>query len=632
MEIVVTDMEGNYLKEVDFSFDDEVFEYVPQAEEVPEISEIEFFENLDHKVNIFIPSKNGDDFLIQYFSKESLKSFNVDEDDVRGRYFSEAFPLFRKTGVIKFFNKVNESGETVELRELQKIEGILIYAFKHKIFKLDGKIYHIIRDETDLRILNLIEDNVFQESIQPSFLVQSNKIIKVNNAFLDFFEINENQVLGVDFDLSKFEDSNLSKNELNQAFNDVLNRKLFFFFYEFSMNVPKIGKRWFRQYYSPITYNCLPAVKVFFDDITEFKESKNKIQSLYNDLDVVQKMNKLAMGYNNEGKIFWNDELFNILEIEPEEFERGENFILEKYISASDKEAVISTIKSWSPENNPLKFISKIVTKKGNLKYILANLKAIFNEKGEPIYSTGYIRDVSSRIKYENQLKSNLIKLEDTLNELKDISNELEEVVNTKNFLVNKVCERVNNNLQIIISLLNLEKRFNSDNPECILLNTKKRINTLILIHEKIYSSSNLININFKDYIEGFMSYLLDQVSFDNVFLNLDLDDVLVSMDSIVPLGLIINEFMDNIFKYSLSKENECNIAISLRIDENEEGFASLFIRNDSLISKDLNIWDDSTLSFAIINTFIQQLGGELIQLEENGSVFEVKFAIVSIN
>ena len=155
----------------------------------------------------------------------------------------------------------------------------------------------------------------------------------------------------------------------------------------------------------------------------------------------------------------------------------------------------------------------------------------IKNAKGDPVKIAGIIRDISERKKSEEQIKESL---------------------NEKEILLKEIHHRVKNNMNIITSIIELEKNnINTSNTGQILEDIKTRIMTISLIHEKLYKSKDIKHIDFAENIRSLSKDILNIYNPypGGVTLNIDAEQTLLTIDKAIPLGLILNELLTNIFK-----------------------------------------------------------------------------------
>ncbi len=158
---------------------------------------------------------------------------------------------------------------------------------------------------------------------------------------------------------------------------------------------------------------------------------------------------------------------------------------------------------------------------------------------------------------------------------------ELEELVNRqtvkleasleeKEVLLKEVHHRVKNNLQIVISLLDLQvASVKGVRNKQILVQSKSRVYSMSLIHQKLYQSDNLAHVNMKSYLEELFTYVKNSyATIHEVSYKIAIADKELSITKAVPLGLIVNELLTNSFKYGLQNNKKNNITMSLEFND----------------------------------------------------------------
>ncbi|MPM37684.1 hypothetical protein SDC9_84303 [bioreactor metagenome] len=141
-----------------------------------------------------------------------------------------------------------------------------------------------------------------------------------------------------------------------------------------------------------------------------------------------------------------------------------------------------------------------------------------------------------------------------------------------KEVLLKEIHHRVKNNMQVIISILNLQlSTINDENISRILRDSQARIKTMALIHEKLYETKDFSNIDLLDYIKNLFEFLssIYKSPSENIRYSISGDQVQVDIDSIIAVGLITNEIITNSYKYAFSDRKDGKIEIRLnRKDE----------------------------------------------------------------
>jgi two-component sensor histidine kinase len=196
----------------------------------------------------------------------------------------------------------------------------------------------------------------------------------------------------------------------------------------------------------------------------------------------------------------------------------------------------------------------------------------------------------------------------------------LEESNKQKAFLLKEIHHRVKNNLNIVASILGLEK-FESDIEEVhkLINQNKLRIESIAMVHEILYESSNLESIDFKTYISKLTKHILTTESNDEeIELNINIIKLSLSIEDMMQFGIIINELMTNSIKYAFpNKEGKINIFLI-----QEEHSYKLTYQDNGVGFQESKQGFGSSL----IEMSIQQLDGELNIINQDGLSHEIYF------
>ncbi len=207
----------------------------------------------------------------------------------------------------------------------------------------------------------------------------------------------------------------------------------------------------------------------------------------------------------------------------------------------------------------------------------------------------------------------------------KNAENKIKKSLQEKEILLREIHHRVKNNMQIISTLLTLQSAQIND-PTLIQLyrESQDRIQAMALIHEKLYQSKDISSINLQDYVESMVSDLLYSYERDSKIIKSDLDveDVLMSIDTAVPCGLIINELVSNSLKYAFPDGHGTVKIYFRRLDDKNY---CLKVSDDGIgLPDDFNIEKTDTLGLQIVNNLVNQIEGVL--KISRPSTFEIKF------
>ena len=204
---------------------------------------------------------------------------------------------------------------------------------------------------------------------------------------------------------------------------------------------------------------------------------------------------------------------------------------------------------------------------------------------------------------------------------------ELEASLNEKISLLKEVYHRVKNNFQVIISLINLQIE-SIDNPlaKKILIESNTRIKAMVLVHEMLYQSANLAEIEMQAYINDLLRYPIDAYSIndDQIKLVVHVDPIFLPLDEAILCGLIINELITNAIKYAFPLGKKGQITVSLKSLNHT---VKISVSDNGIgLSDSFNIDSNKTLGMRLIINLAKQLGGDLVVKNDHGACFTINF------
>ena len=241
-------------------------------------------------------------------------------------------------------------------------------------------------------------------------------------------------------------------------------------------------------------------------------------------------------------------------------------------------------------------------------------------------------RNIAERKRIQETLEAAKDELERRVQErtveLTQTNAKLAGLLNEKELLLKEVHHRVKNNLQVISSLLNLQSEYIKD-PESlqIFAESRNRVRSMALIHEKLYQSHDLARIDFADYLRSLTRNLQSSFSKKSaaVHIGVEVDDLMLGVDSAVPCGLIVNELVTNCFKYAFPAERAGEIQISMTRSATE-GLKLSVTDNGVGFPKNVDFKNTDSLGMQIINTLAEQLDGTIHMTNGTGTKFEICF------
>ncbi len=221
------------------------------------------------------------------------------------------------------------------------------------------------------------------------------------------------------------------------------------------------------------------------------------------------------------------------------------------------------------------------------------------------------------------------------LSDRKQAEMNLRRSLQEKEVLLKEVHHRVKNNLQIISSLLRMQSR-KVDNPQTftVLQESQNRVQSMALIHEQLYQSADLTQIDLNEYLHNLVSNLFRSygISPQQVTFRIETNDTYLDLNLAISCGLIINELVSNSLKYAFPADQFGTITVCLTsgLDELAQIRKGILRVMDNGVGIPITIdWQNSpSLGMRIVRNLVQQIKGEMMRLNQPGTAFEITFAI----
>ncbi len=231
-----------------------------------------------------------------------------------------------------------------------------------------------------------------------------------------------------------------------------------------------------------------------------------------------------------------------------------------------------------------------------------------------------------SVIKNENGNVLGIVCIGNNIVEIKEAKDKIKASLDEKELLLRELHHRVKNNLQIILSLINLQSVGIKDKQDLeIFRESQSRVKSMAIIHEKLYQSADFASINFEEYIQSLVSYLLSYYSTTNIIVDINVEkDIVLNMDTAVPCGLIINELVTNSIKFAFPNERLGKIYIQLCY-ENES--LTLIIGDNGVgLPEGMDFENSKKLGLQLVKTLTDQLEGKIQYNGLHGTEFKIQF------
>lgn len=517
----------------------------------------------------------------------------------------EAFHALASTGVWK--------GENIHIK--RNAEQIWVESTVSLLKDEQNKqigLLAVIRDITERKQAQAQALQLSEEKFSKAFrcspdaiiinTLSDGRILEVNDSFLDLFSYRREEVIGhtsLELNLTHSEDRDRYLQLLHQQ-GSIRNLEINVYSKAGEVRVVLFSAE-------PIEIGGESCILCVLHDITERKQAEEALR---------QSEERFRQFVENSRDVFW---MWDAIEdrklyISPT-YERvwGQSCqsvytnpaLFLDTVHPEDKERVRVALETLTQTEN-LDIEYRIVQPSGQVRWIHDRAFPVRNQLGEVYRFVGIAKDITERKHAEVQIKTSL---------------------QEKEILLQEIHHRVKNNLQVISSLLDLQSMQIQDQHTLEMFReSQNRIRSMALIHEKLYGLQSLIKVNFAEYIHSLTSYLLQvyAISPNNVILQINVDDVLLTINTAIPCGLIINELVSNALKYGFSHQEAGSIWIALYQEDNY--FNLVVSNNGSQLQAPVDLAHTETLGLQLVSTLVQQINGH-IEVEQNQRLtFKIQF------
>lgn len=277
-------------------------------------------------------------------------------------------------------------------------------------------------------------------------------------------------------------------------------------------------------------------------------------------------------------------------------------------VHPDDRDRLISESQAALTKGQPFRAEYRIFNREGQVVWVQDQTIALPDEAGPSGLTQGVLFDITARKQAEAQLTASL---------------------HEKEMLLKEIHHRVKNNMQVISSLLNLQSGYISDAQTLeIFQESQNRVRSMALIHEKLYRSKNLAEIDLGEYVNDLVTHLFRSYKADGkgVTLKVQAQDVYLGIDTAVPCGLIINELISNALKHAFPNNRQGEIRVELQKEQRQ---VCLCISDNGIgFPLDLDFHNTPSLGLQLVNTLVGQLDGTIDLQNGQGTAFKIHFII----
>jgi len=243
------------------------------------------------------------------------------------------------------------------------------------------------------------------------------------------------------------------------------------------------------------------------------------------------------------------------------------------------------------------------------------------------VCNNGNVKDIEIRV---SSLGENILTIFDDITERNQMEEHLRKTIMERETLLRELYHRTKNNMNTISSLINLQTASLQGDEIAMQMfrDLQNRIMSMALVHERLYKSKDLSNVNFKEYVSDLANTLMNgyKINRDKLSLRLDVEDFTLSIDTLIPCGLIINELMTNSLKYAFADEREGQIRIKGQVSAESE-IQLVYSDNGIGFPEGFDFAKVETLGLRLINGLItSQLRGKIEITTRPETVFTFAF------
>jgi len=334
-------------------------------------------------------------------------------------------------------------------------------------------------------------------------------------------------------------------------------------------------------------------------DITERKRAEDALREVTQRLQLATDSGHIGIWDRDiqSGTLLWNDKMFEIYGVSKNSFTPSFD-AWQHCLHPEDYDRAMEASRAAFLGEQEFIIEYRILLPDGAMKWIRADSRVIRDAGGKPLRMIGINRDISKR-KFEE------IKSQASLRE--------------KEMLLKEIHHRVKNNLQVISSMLSMQARNVGDETVLsVLRESQNRVRAMAAVHSMLYKSNNFAEINFGVYIQDMAKQLFSSYNINPevISLSISVENVLLSIETAIPCGLIINELISNALKHAFPDNKTGEIKIELSQGNSE--IRIIFEDNGVGFPENVDFKKADTLGLDLINLLVEQLEGT-IELHRNG-------------
>lgn len=376
---------------------------------------------------------------------------------------------------------------------------------------------------------------------------------------------------------------------------------------EYRIIRPDGSLRWIRDRAFPIhdAAGRIYRIAGIADDITDRKQTELALrQSEARYRAIVEDQTELLCRFRSDYTLTFVNSAYCRYYNQPSKELLNRSFL--PLIPADEQVFVLASLATLSPAQPVVSYEHQISLPTGERRWHAWTVRVIFDRQAQITEYQAAGRDITAQKLAEAKLKASLAE---------------------KEVLLREIHHRVKNNLQMISSLLSLKARSIQD-PQMLapLLESQHRIHTMALIHEKLYSATNLAQIDFAEYVSSLAADLFrSAMPANQISLHTEVAKVELPVDTVISCGLIINELVSNAIKHAFPSGQLGGVLIHFAVVPNDR--YTLTVQDNGIgFPRDLELDCSPSLGLRLVRALTHKLRGT-IELERNpGTRFQITF------
>ncbi|MEP0365478.1 MAG: tetratricopeptide repeat protein [Cyclobacteriaceae bacterium] len=205
-------------------------------------------------------------------------------------------------------------------------------------------------------------------------------------------------------------------------------------------------------------------------------------------------------------------------------------------------------------------------------------------------------------------------------------NNQISKALDEREVLLKEIHHRVKNNLQVVWSLLRLQGRsLNNEVAREALTQGQNRVKSMALVHQRLYSTDDLRGVSVQDYFEKLTSELFMAFGVSHVDYKVETSHIKLDIDTMVPLGLIVNELMTNAIKYAFPEEKEGGL-VELTMSEESDKLV-VRLRDNGVGMDEESLKKGNSFGWKMIRSLSRELKAEIEILNNNGTTINLSLS-----